>query len=51
MVLSEQQLVDILRDKCDNAQKRIWIASPYIGTLKDIYTIIGDVASLLAMTR
>lgn len=41
MVLSEQQLVDILRDKCDNAQKRIWIASPYIGTLKDIYTIIG----------
>lgn len=41
MVFSEQQLVDILRDKCDNAQKRIWIASPYIGALKDIYTIIS----------
>ena len=40
-ILSEQQQIYILRDKCDNACKRIWIASPYIGSLKDIQRIIG----------
>lgn len=41
MILSGQQLVDTLREKCENVQNRIWITSPYIGSLKDIYTIIG----------
>lgn len=41
MVLYEQQLVDVLRSKCETAQKRIWIASPYIGSLKDIQRVLG----------
>ncbi len=41
MILFEQAQVDTLRKKCDNAQKRIWIASPFIGGLKDIQKIIG----------
>ena len=40
-LLTEQQQIDILRDKCENVQKRIWIASPYIGSLKDVQRIIG----------
>lgn len=40
-LLSEQQQIDILREKCDNAKARIWIASPYIGALKDVQKIIG----------
>jgi hypothetical protein len=40
-LLSEQQQIDILRYKCNNAQNRIWIASPYIGVLKDVQKIIG----------
>ena len=41
MVLYEQTLIDTLRQKCDNAKRRIWIASPFIGAIKDIHKIIG----------
>jgi len=40
-MLSGQSLVDTLREHCDQAKKRIWIASPYIGTFKDVQKIIG----------
>ncbi|MBE6271821.1 MAG: hypothetical protein E7101_12895 [Prevotella ruminicola] len=40
-LLTEQQQIDILRNRCDKVQKRIWISSPYIGSLKDIQKIIG----------
>ena len=41
-ILSGQSLVDTLRERCDQAKERIWIASPYIGTFKDVQKIIGD---------
>lgn len=41
MILSGQKLVDTLRAHCDSAQKRIWIASPFIGHLNDIERILG----------
>ena len=41
IILSGQSLVDTLREHCDQAKKRIWIASPYIGTFKDVQKIIG----------
>lgn len=41
MVLFEQTQIDTLRFKCDHAVKRIWIASPFIGALKDVQKIIG----------
>ena len=41
MVLSEQAQIDALRNKCNHAAKRIWIASPFIGSLKDVQRIIG----------
>jgi hypothetical protein len=40
-ILSGQSLVDTLREHCDQAKKRIWIASPYIGNFKDVQKIIG----------
>ena len=40
-ILSGQNLVNALREHCDQATKRIWIASPYIGTFKDVQKIIG----------
>lgn len=40
-LLTEQQQIDVLRDKCENVTNRIWIASPYIGGLKDVQKIIG----------
>lgn len=40
-ILSGQSLVDTLREQCDQAKERIWIASPYIGTFKDVQKIIG----------
>lgn len=40
-LLTEQQQIDVLRNHCENARKRIWIASPYIGGLKDVQKIIG----------
>ena len=41
VLLTEQEQIDILRNKCDNVKNRLWIASPYIGTLKDVQRIIG----------
>ena len=41
-ILSGQSLVDTLREHCDQAKERIWIASPYIGSFKDVQKIIGD---------
>lgn len=41
-ILSGQELVDTLRQHCDNAKERIWIASPYIGNIKDVQKIIGN---------
>ena len=41
MVLYGQDLVNTLRDKCDHAKRRIWIASPFIGGLKDVRKVIG----------
>lgn len=43
MILKGQKLVDTLNSKCRNAKKRIWIASPFIGFIKDVKKIIGDV--------
>lgn len=40
-ILSGQNLVNALREHCDQAKKRIWIASPYIGSFKDVQKIIG----------
>ena len=40
-ILSGQSLVDTLREHSDQAKERIWIASPYIGTFKDVQKIIG----------
>lgn len=40
-ILSGQSLVNTLREHCDQAKERIWIASPYIGTFKDVQKIIG----------
>lgn len=42
MILSGQSLVDTLRNKCDKAQKRIWIVSPFIGEFNDVQKIIGN---------
>ena len=41
IILSGQHLVNALREHCDQAKERIWIASPYIGTFKDVQKIIG----------
>ena len=40
-ILSGQNLVNALREHCDQAKERIWIASPYIGNFKDVQKIIG----------
>jgi hypothetical protein len=41
MLLTEQQQIDVVRSMCEKAKKRIWIASPYIGNLKDVQRILG----------
>lgn len=41
MILTTQNLVDTLRQKCDQAKDRIWIVSPFIGHLKGVQQIIG----------
>ena len=41
MILQGQDLVNTLREHCDNAKKRIWIATPFIGSIKDVKRIIG----------
>lgn len=41
IILSGQHLVNALREHCDQAKERIWIASPYVGNFKDVQKIIG----------
>lgn len=41
MILYQQNLVNVLRQKCDRASTRIWIASPFIGGINDIKKVIG----------
>jgi uncharacterized protein YerC len=41
MILHSQNLVNTLRHKCDTAQHRIWIASPFIGSINEVKKIIG----------
>ena len=41
-ILFEQSLVDELRKLSNSSIKRIWIASPYIGSLKSVQRIIGN---------
>lgn len=41
MILAGKKLVNTLREKCDNAKKRIWIASPFIGKLEGVQQVIG----------
>ena len=41
IILSGQHLINALREHCDQAKERIWIASPYIGNFKDVQKIIG----------
>lgn len=40
-MLTTDKLVNELRNRCDNAKKRIWICTPFIGGLKDVLRIIG----------
>lgn len=39
---SGQALVDLLRRECDQLKSRLWIASPYIGSLSAISSILGS---------
>ena len=41
MILSEQNLVIELRKAFDNANKRIWIAVPFIGSWNSVERITG----------
>ncbi len=41
MILTTQSLVDTLRERCNSAQSRILIASPFIGSLRDVRKVIG----------
>lgn len=40
-ILTGQNLVDTIRTLCDNVYYRLWIASPYIGSLKSVEKILG----------
>ena len=41
MILHGQNLVNKLRELCDNAKKRIWIVSPFIGSWNEVQKVIG----------
>ena len=41
MIYTGQSLVDCLNDRMINAKRRIWIASPYVGSLKEVQQILG----------
>lgn len=43
MVLTGQDLIDNVRDRCKKAKNRIWISSPFIGGLNEVYKIIDGV--------
>ena len=40
-ILTGQNLVDTLRELCDELEHRLWIASPYIGGLNSVCRILG----------
>ena len=39
--LSGKNLADTLRNACDSAKRRFWVASPYIGGWSEVRRIIG----------
>lgn len=41
ILYSGQALIDCLNEKMIHAKKRIWIASPYVGSLKEVQQIMG----------
>lgn len=41
MILTGQKLIDTLHFHCENAKHRIWIASPFIGSLKELCQILS----------
>lgn len=41
MILTTENLASTLRKKCDQAKKRIWIVSPFIGGFSKVQKIIG----------
>ena len=41
-ILSQQSLVDAIRKLGEAAEKRIWIAAPYIGTYETVQEILGS---------
>lgn len=41
MIYTGQSLVDCLNDKMTHAKYRIWVASPYVGSLKEVQQIMG----------
>jgi hypothetical protein len=41
-VLSTQDLVDTVRELAEKAEKRLWIAVPYIGTYQTVQEILGS---------
>ena len=40
-ILTGQNLIDTLRKLCDNVDHRLWVASPYIGSLNSVKKILG----------
>lgn len=40
-IIAEQNLIDTMRKLCDGIEFRLWIASPYLGRLKSIFSILG----------
>jgi hypothetical protein len=41
-VISGQTLVDVVRKLADNAEERLWIAVPYLGTYNTVQEILGS---------
>lgn len=41
MIYTVSSLAKILRTHCDNAKYRVWICTPFIGSIKDVLRIIG----------
>lgn len=41
VIYTGQSLVDCLNEKMAHAKQRIWIASPYVGSLKEVQQILG----------
>lgn len=41
IIYSGQSLIDCLNDKLIHAKNRIWVATPYVGSLKEVQQIMG----------